>query len=85
MSHGERFGGTSIDWAKGVNDIKFSIAMELRPRNTWQGLGGLLLPPEQIVPTGEEVWAFHLTVVRELLEDQTAVPVPMHAVAPDHY
>ena len=53
--------------------------------NLGQGLGGFVLPPEQIVPTGEEVWAFHLTVVRELLEDQTAVPVPMHAVAPDHY
>ena len=75
--------GNSIDWAKGVNNIKFSIGMELRPRNL--GHGGFVLPPEQIVPTGEEVWAFHLTVVRELLEDQTAVPVPMHAVAPDHY
>ena len=55
--------GSSLDWTKGVNDIKFSIGMELRDTGRY----GFILPPEQIVPTGEEVWAFHITVVRELL------------------
>ena len=55
--------GSSLDWTKGENDIKFSIGMELRDTGRY----GFILPPEQIVPTGEEVWAFHITVVRELL------------------
>jgi hypothetical protein len=28
---------------------------------------GFLLPPAQIIPTAEETWAFHTTVIRELL------------------
>jgi len=26
-----------------------------------------LLPPAQIIPTAEETWAFHITVIRELM------------------
>ena len=29
---------------------------------------GFLLPPDQIIPTAEETWAFHATVMRELLK-----------------
>jgi len=57
--------GGSTDWAKGINGVKFSMGMELRDT----GLHGFCLPPKYIVPTGEEVWAFHLAVVRELLKN----------------
>ena len=30
------------------------------------GTYGFLLPPDQIIPTAEETWAFHLTVAREI-------------------
>ena len=28
---------------------------------------GFILPAEQIIPTAEEVWAFHTTVLREIM------------------
>jgi len=58
--------GSSADWALGVAGIDFSISMELRDT----GLYGFLLPPEQIIPTAEEVWAFHTTVIREIIAQQ---------------
>jgi len=58
--------GSSADWALGVAGIDFSISMELRDT----GLYGFLLPPEQIIPTAEEVWAFHITVIREIIAQQ---------------
>ena len=37
--------------------------MELRdPRSQ-----GFLLPPEQIIPTGEETWAFHMAIARQII------------------
>jgi len=39
--------------------------MELRDT----GASGFLLPPEQIIPTGEEVWAFHMTAAREIISE----------------
>jgi len=54
--------GGSLDWAKGDQSIPFTIGMELRDTN------GFILPPEQIIPTAEEAWAFHVTVVREILK-----------------
>jgi len=54
--------GSSADWALGDAEIQFSISMELRDT----GYYGFILPPDQIIPTSEEVWAFHLTVIREI-------------------
>lgn len=31
------------------------------------GIYGFILPPDQIIPTAEETWAFHLTVMREIM------------------
>jgi len=39
--------------------------MELRDTGTY----GFLLPPEQIIPTGEETWAFHMTAAREVAKE----------------
>ena len=56
--------GSSIDWAHGENEVPFTTSMELRDT----GMYGFILPPEQIIPTAEETWAFHLTVAREILK-----------------
>merc|ERR1712059_76485 len=45
--------------------IPYSYGIELRDT----GMYGFLLPPDQIIPTGEETWAFHLTVAREIIKE----------------
>merc|ERR1712236_124081 len=47
--------GTSLDWALGVAGIPYVYSIELRDTGHY----GFLLPPEQIIPNSEEVWAFH--------------------------
>ncbi|XP_013421751.1 carboxypeptidase B-like [Lingula anatina] len=44
--------GASFDWAKGVAKIKYAYTLELRDT----GRFGFILPPNQILPVGEEVW-----------------------------
>jgi hypothetical protein len=55
--------GSSVDWAKGVAGIDNAVSMELRDT----GDAGFLLPPSEILPTGEEVWAFHVSFARQIL------------------
>merc|ERR1711970_1533656 len=55
--------GGTLDWTLGVAGIPYSYGMELRDTGHY----GFLLPPNQIIPTGEEAWAFHLTVAREIV------------------
>jgi len=57
--------GGSLDWTLGEAGIPYSYGMELRDT----GASGFLLPPEQIIPTGEEVWAFHMTAAREIISE----------------
>jgi len=58
--------GSSVDWAHGEAGIGFTTSMELRDTGAY----GFLLPASQIIPTAEEVWAFHLTVITELIKGQ---------------
>jgi len=58
--------GSSADWAHGEAGIGFTTSMELRDTGNY----GFLLPAEQIIPTAEETWAFHITVIRELMTAQ---------------
>lgn len=44
--------GGSDDWAHGVAGIKYSYTMELRDT----GDKGFVLPPDQIIESGEETW-----------------------------
>ena len=44
--------------------IPRSYGMELRDTGHY----GFLLPPQQIIPTGQEVWAFHMAVAREIIK-----------------
>merc|ERR1711916_259222 len=46
--------GDSADWAYGVQDVVFTFAVELRD----QGEYGFMLPPNQIIPQGEEIIPF---------------------------
>jgi len=54
-----------MDWALGEAGIPYSIGMELRDT----GLYGFLLPPAQIIPTGEETFAFHKSVGQQLIKE----------------
>lgn len=45
--------GTSRDWAKGVANIPYVYTIELRDT----GKHGWILPPDEIIPTGQEMWA----------------------------
>ena len=58
-----RAGGTSLDWSLGKLGIPYSFTMELRDTGTFN----FLLPPHQIEESGQEVWAFHQSVAREML------------------
>merc|ERR1712002_423674 len=55
--------GSSTDWAHGEAGIGFTTSMELRDTGAY----GILLPADQIIDTAEETWAFHITVIRELM------------------
>jgi len=48
--------GGSDDWAKGKAGIKYVYCLELRPDGN-SAANGFILPPREIVPTGEETWA----------------------------
>jgi len=57
--------GGSVDTALGIIGAKYSMAHELRDTGEF----GFLLPPDQIIPTGEEIWAFHVSVARDLIAE----------------
>ena len=45
--------GTSRDWAAGVARVPYVYTIELRDTGKY----GWLLPPNNVIPTGEEIWA----------------------------
>jgi hypothetical protein len=57
--------GTSLDWALGVAGIPYVYSIELRDT----GIYGFLLPAEQIIPTGEETWAFHMVAAQHMIKE----------------
>ena len=57
--------GGAFDWAKGKAGIKYSFAPELRPATARQG--GFILPPSQIVPNGQEIWAAFVAIADSLI------------------
>ena len=67
-----RTAGHSADWALGPQPngagIKYAMTMELRPTSSDYHLN-FVLPPEEIIPTGEEIWAFHLSVAQQIIEE----------------
>ena len=57
--------GGSLDYVLGMFGIPYSYAMELRDTGEY----GFLLPPDQIIDSGKEFWAFHLAVARQLIKE----------------
>jgi len=57
--------GTSLDWALGVAGVPYVYSIELRDT----GLYGFLLPPDQIIPTAEETWAFHVVAAQQMISE----------------
>ena len=60
------YGGNSLDWVIGVLGVKYSYGMELRPN---EGRDGFLLPTDQILPTAEEVWAWHKAMAYQMIAE----------------
>lgn len=54
--------GTSRDWAKGVPKIPYVYTIELRSTSSF------VLPPTEIRPTGQEIWAALKTTVEKIQE-----------------
>ena len=57
--------GGSIDWTLGEAGIPYSFGMELRDTGRY----GFILPADQIIPTSEEVWAFHKVAAEMIIEE----------------
>ena len=57
--------GGTIDWVYGEAEIPYAFAMELRDT----GRHGFILPPEEIIPTGEEVMQFHVSIAEQMIEE----------------
>jgi len=57
--------GASDDWYKGVLGTRYSFTTELRDT----GSHGFILPKDQIIPSGEEMWAGFEVVIAKLLAD----------------
>ena len=55
--------GASDDWYKGVLGSRFAYTTELRDT----GFYGFVLPPDQIIPSGEEMWAAFEVVIAKML------------------
>ena len=55
--------GTSTDWALGVAKIPYSYTMELRDKGKYK----FFAPPQEIIPTAQDTWAFHVAVLRDIM------------------
>jgi len=55
--------GSSVDWTFGVANVTYSFAVELRDTGRY----GFVLPPSEIVPTGEETFAAVKAMARYIL------------------
>merc|ERR1711955_134339 len=56
--------GASDDWYKGSLGSRFSFTTELRDTGRY----GFILPANQIIPSGEEMWAGFEVVIAKVLE-----------------
>jgi murein tripeptide amidase MpaA len=56
--------GASVDWAYGKGNVTYSMAVELRD----QGQYGFILPANQIIPSGEEIFAALKSFIQTIVE-----------------
>ena len=57
--------GVTTDWACGEANIPYAFTMELRDKGAY----GFLLPPKHIIPVGEEVMAFHVSIAQQMIKE----------------
>jgi hypothetical protein len=55
--------GGTFDWVLGEAKIPYAMAFELRDTGTH----GFMLPPREIIPTGQEVMAFHVSIAQQII------------------
>merc|ERR1712117_904431 len=55
--------GAADDWYKGVLGSRFAFTTELRDTGRY----GFILPPDQIIESGEEIWAAMEVIIKQLL------------------
>ncbi|XP_069103272.1 carboxypeptidase B-like [Argopecten irradians] len=58
--------GGTYDWAKAKAGVKYSYTYELRPAEASWNQSGFIVGEDQIIPSGEEVWASLVTIAREI-------------------
>ncbi len=66
--------GSVVDWALAEAGVKYAFGMELRG-GPLPGLGGFVLPSEEICPNSREVFEFHQSIARDIF-DEFGVPEP---------
>jgi len=59
--------GSSADWTYGAANVKYSYALELRDTGTY----GFLLPTNQIIPQGQEMFAGCLAMAEYIMENDS--------------
>ena len=59
--------GASADWYHGKLGTRYAFTIELRGKNNSQY--GFELPPEQIIPSGEELFSGMKVVFHKLIQD----------------
>jgi len=57
--------GNAVDYAKGELGIPYVYTIELRDTGHY----GFLLPPDQIIPTAEEIVAFHVVAAQQVIDE----------------
>jgi len=58
--------GGSFDWAKESNGMKWAYSPELRPAT--QAQGGFNIPASNIVPSGREIFAAFVAMLRAIYQ-----------------
>jgi hypothetical protein len=53
--------GDSVDWYTAIAGVRFAYTTELRGSD-------FLLPPDQIVPSGEEMWEAHKVAIDKVIQ-----------------
>ena len=70
--------GGFADWALAPSPlgagIKYSFTMELP--GDFRSNTTFFLPPEEIVPVGEETWAFHVAAAKHIIEEFKHIKMP---------
>ena len=54
--------GNAVDWAYAEASIPYAYTMEMR-------LQSFDVPPDQIEPNAMDMWEFHVSVARDIMEE----------------